>query len=284
MTDSPRRRRTPRRGSSAGVAATEPERTAAPTAVDDDVTVAEALAAVAEAEAASAAAEAASARARAALIQARARQSSPATDHQSAEPTATYDDDTAEPADVELVSAGEVSEPDEPSGSRRGLPWRPTLAGTAVALGIFAICSTLALTVIMVRDHQRAEADKVRDAQYTAAARRGVEALLSIDYNDARTDVQRVIDASTGAFRDDFAKNADDFIKSAQDSRAVSKGSVVAAAVQERTSESAVVALTATSEVNNSNGARNQPRTWRMNVTVAPDGDQVKISKVDFVP
>lgn len=64
----------------------------------------------------------------------------------------------------------------------------------------------------------------------------------------------------------------------------MSKGAVKAAAVEATTGQSATVAVTATSQVSNSNGAGEAPRTWRMSVTVDPDGHDLKISKIEIVP
>jgi Mce-associated membrane protein len=96
--------------------------------------------------------------------------------------------------------------------------------------------------------------------------------------------VKRVLDGSIGAFHDDFASRAGDFIKTAQDSNAVTKGSVTAAALESAGADTAVVLLAATSEVTNSNGARADPRPWRMSVTMSRDEDKWKMSNVEFVP
>jgi Mce-associated membrane protein len=46
----------------------------------------------------------------------------------------------------------------------------------------------------------------------------------------------------------------------------------------------AVVLVAASSQVTNSNGARNDPRPWRMSVTMSLDENQWKMSNVEFVP
>ena len=71
----------------------------------------------------------------------------------------------------------------------------------------------IALIALMLWQHQRVAAQRARDGEFVAAARVGVAALLTIDHSHARDDVQRVLDLSTGAFRDDFQSRADDFIK-----------------------------------------------------------------------
>jgi Mce-associated membrane protein len=36
--------------------------------------------------------------------------------------------------------------------------------------------------------------------------------------------------------------------------------------------------------ITNSAGAKDEPRAWRLRVTVTEDGGQYKMSKVDFIP
>jgi len=111
-----------------------------------------------------------------------------------------------------------------------------------------------------------------------------VVALLSIDHTRADADVQRVLDLSSGSFRDEFAADADDFVRTAVDSQAVTKGSISAAALQSVRDDSAVVLVAASSTVTNVSGAKDDPRPWRMSVTVTRDGDIWKMSDVEFVP
>ena len=42
--------------------------------------------------------------------------------------------------------------------------------------------------------------------------------------------------------------------------------------------------VVATSQVTNANGANEDPRPFRMSVTVTRDGDTCKMSNVEFVP
>jgi Mce-associated membrane protein len=50
------------------------------------------------------------------------------------------------------------------------------------------------------------------------------------------------------------------------------------------TNDSAVVLVASTSEVTNAAGAKQDPRTFRLIVTLTRDGDRLKMSKVEFVP
>jgi Mce-associated membrane protein len=172
------------------------------------------------------------------------------------------------------ASAGEIRPP-------RRLPrWR----AAALAAAALLIGALLALTGLMLVKHNEAAAARAQDRKLIEAASEGIVALLSIDHDRAEADVQRILDLSIGAFRDDFASRAGDFIATAQKGKSVTKGAVTAAALESTGDDNAVVLVAATSQVTNASGARDDPRPWRMSVTVSRDEDQWKMSNVEFVP
>jgi Mce-associated membrane protein len=142
----------------------------------------------------------------------------------------------------------------------------------------------ITLSVLMVQKHRHQAAEQQRSAEYTAAARQSVVTLMSLDFNKAKEDVQRIIDNSTGQFKDDFKNHADDFIKVAQDSKVTTEVTVNATGVEQMTNDTAVVLVSATSRVTNAAGAKQEPRTWRLSVGLQRDGGQIKMAKVEFVP
>ena len=249
-----------------------------PATADGD-TESEAIAAlaVAEAEAAAAEARAEAARIRAGAARARAT----ASRH----PDGT---DNVSSAEVELSCATDSlredradSGRDETRPRRRPkVPW----SRLVVVAGALLSGALLAVTGLMAAHHKEINAQRLQDDEFVAAARRGVQALLSIDYSDARADVERVISSTTGAFRDDFADNADDFVNSAEEAEAVSQGMIQAAALEKRSGDTATVVVAAVSQVSNVAGAQQDPRAWRMSVTVSRDGETLKVSDVEFVP
>lgn len=187
--------------------------------------------------------------------------------------------------DAEVVEAVEAVELAQPA--RRwwlGLP--SGLQGKRIGVVAAAVLTVgcIALTGWMLVAHRQAAAERAHRQAFLDAARNGVVALLSIDHSRAKDDVQHVLDLSTGGFKEEFTKGADDFVKTAEQSKAVTKGSVSGAAVDSVNGDSAVVLLAVVSQVTNSNGARQDPRPFRMSVTVSPDGGQLKMSNVEFVP
>ncbi|ORC11006.1 hypothetical protein C3473_22495 [Mycobacterium kansasii] len=273
-----------------------------------------ALAEQAEAEAAEAEALAAAARARARAIQLRRRaevaegpdegpdtEEGPATEGVGAE-VSKGEPDASEPTVLSEVSenveaergldgGGEGSDVDvsadaDEAPARRRRRLRLTRSAVAAALAVIVILAGLSGSLFMLVKHRDATRHRDRVAEFAAAARQGVVTLTSLDFTNAKQGVQRILDNSTGAFRDDMAKVAADFIKVVEQSKVVEQGTVQAVAVDvdTMTDDSAVVLVASTSEVTNAAGAKQDPRKFRLIVTITRDGDQLKMSKVEFVP
>jgi Mce-associated membrane protein len=248
---------------------------------------AESLAEEAEAEAAEAEAIAAAARARAKAI--RLRRAAQAAEEVPDIAIETDQSDTAvEAADIAAdteaddAAAVEVHEV-EPARRRRWTLGR-ILISVAAALAVLCTCALIAASVFMFIAHRNVVADQRQSAEYAAAGRQSVVTLMSLDYNKAQEDVQRIIDNSIGQFKDDFQNQSADFVKVAQESKVITEVTVNSVAVESMSDDSAVVLVAATSRVTNTAGANQEPRSWRLSVDLQRDGGQIKMSKVEFVP
>lgn len=253
----------------------------------DQADVAELSAEEAEAVAAAAEAEAAAARARANVL--RVQQAKAQQEADAAADVAVVEDDLSEDADVEAVEDIDASddaedlEADAAPVRRRGkLASIAKYAAVILAvIGIAALASTSAWIVVK---HRQAEHQRDLGAQFSAAARQGVVSLMSLDFNRAKEDVQRIVDSSTGQFREDFQSQAEEFAKVAESSKVVTEAKVTATAVQAMTEDTADVLVAAASTITNAQGAKEDPRSWRLIVSMARDGDQIKMAKVEFAP
>lgn len=233
-----------------------------------------ALAEQAEAEAAETEALAAAARARARAI--KLRREAEAEAETPAEVTAPGPDKANE-AD-EPDEPAETAHTPEPAGRRR--------AGVPLTLSVVAVVGIVGLLGAsgwMAWQHHDVVQEQQRAAAYVATARQGVVNLTSLDYNKAKEGVQRVLDIATGEFKDDFQRRAEDFESVVKDSKAVTEGAVAATAIESMNKDSAVVLVLANERVTNIAGAKDQPRTFRFRVSVVHDGDDLKLSKVEFV-
>ena len=256
------------------------------TSTEKNVAAVEALALAEDAEAEAAEADAAAAAARARAKALRLRREAAKAAETVAAPEPDTSDDTAEDASKVIEEADSADElEEEPARKRRRLRiplpgWKPV----AAAVVVIAIAALLTATGYMYWNHRQQAADQQRRAEYSAAARQSVVTLMSLDFNKAKDNVQRIIDNSTGGFKDDFKKQAEDFIAVAQESKVITEVTVNATAIESMTDDSAVVLVSATSRVTNSAGAKQEPRSWRLSVDLKHDGGQIKMSKVEFVP
>lgn len=239
-------------------------------ATDSPQSKAEALVLAEEAEAAAIEAEALAAAARARAHAARLRhhaQTMP-DDFEQDVPDATVETTRPEPASTSA------------SWQRR----LPLICTIAKAVSVAAILAFISVSVYLVWQHNDAVERQQRTAFFLAGAKQGVINMTSLDFSKAKRDVQRVIDSSTGEFRDDFQQRANDFTKVVEQSKAVTEGTINAAGVESMDKNSALVLISATSRITNSTGVKEEPQVWRLRVTVTEDGGQYKMSKVEFVP
>jgi Mce-associated membrane protein len=247
--------------------------------------LAEAAEAEAEATAAEALAVAAHARARALRLR-RAAAAMTDLDSGDASPVDSSTHDAQGGAEDDLPGEREPAD-NVPAVSaikpRWHLPGRPRRRLAAAAVAVLFACAMFGVGGRLLWQHREKLGEQQRTAEFAAAARQGVVTLMSMDFAHAKDDVQRVIDDSTGSFKDDFVKGAKDFIAAAQQSQLTTVTTVNAAAVKSMATDSANVLVAATSEVTNAAGAKQEPRAWRLVVTVTRDADQLKLSKVEFV-
>ena len=199
---------------------------------------------------------------------------------------ATDNDDTDE-AETEDEVSDETPEDAEseakPARSRRRLRL-PSWSVAWKAAVIVLICAFVAASGYMMWNRHQVNERNQHAANFIAGARQGVVNLTSMDFNKAKEDVQRVIDSSTGQFHDDFQARAKDFTTVVEQSKVVTQGTVNAAAVQSINGDAALVLVAATSHITNAAGAKDEPRNWRLKVTVKNDGGQYKMSNVEFIP
>lgn len=246
------------------------------------------LLALAEAEALEAETAAAAARAKAEVLRLRRAAELAAAEKAAAAEAAA--DETA--ADDEAAQPDETDDADEPEtaveavadGSAAGSSVGRVLRWAAAVIVVLAIGALVTVSTLLVRHHNEVHAQQERTARYESAARQGVVTLMSLDYNKVDDNVNAILDNSTGEFKKDFENAAEDFKKTARVSKAVTEARISSVAVESATDNDAVVLVAAATKVTNANGAKQEPRNWRLSVELAREGDQIKVSKVEFVP
>ena len=197
--------------------------------------------------------------------------------------------DATDVADVPASDIPATPQPMPPAPPPSPPPPPPAglLRTVTVAVTTLLTAGLLGATGYMVWQHQKAAELRRSAAEFTAAARQDVINLMSMDYTRAQESVQRVLDNSTGKFRANFDETADEFVKALQDEKIVTTATINDAAVEldSMTDESAVVMVSATSrrEGRQAPKEQQQPQVWRVLLTLERDGDQIKMSDVEFV-
>jgi Mce-associated membrane protein len=170
-----------------------------------------------------------------------------------------------------------------PSGTSRRR-WLHRLGRKPVRVAAIVVISvSLAASGYMVWEHLTLAHERQHAAEFAAAARQGVETMMSIDPDHANANVQRLIDNTTGLLKSQLQASATYMVKHAQDAKITTKATVEDVAVESMTDNSAVVLVIAKSDTTNADKSKRPPVFWRLSVDIERDGGQPKMSKLDFV-
>ena len=166
---------------------------------------------------------------------------------------------------------------------RRRITARLSQVGWAAVAGVTVVALLAGLTGWLgYRAYERHQADARRDL-FIQVARQGAVNLTSISYKEIDADVQRIIDLSTGAFREDFEQRSKPFIEVVKAAQSKSEGTVTDAGLESQRGDSAQV-LVAVAVKSQTAGGEEAPREWRMRIEVRSVGDDARVSNVVFVP
>ena len=152
---------------------------------------------------------------------------------------------------------------------------------------IVGVISVLALGGVAgwlgYRAYDAYQAERGRDL-FLQVGRQGALNLTTIDWQHAEADVQRVLDSATGTFYDDFQNRVEPFIAVAKQAQSKTVGTIAEAGLESATDNEGKVLVAVTVETTNIGAPEQEPRAWRMRLTVQKVGDGAKVSAVDFVP
>jgi len=207
---------------------------------------------------------------------------STATDPTKAEAT---ESDASSAIDVDGVDDHEDDDIDEDDDIAAIAPRSPmshvrlaTIAGLVLVVALAALTGWLGY-----RTYESHKADAQRKL-FLQVGRQGALNLTTIDWQQADADVQRILDSATGTFYDDFQKRAQPFIEVVKQAQSKSVGTIAEAGLETASDDEAQVLVAVTVKTTNAGAPDQQPRAWRMRISVEKVGDEAKVSNVEFVP
>jgi Mce-associated membrane protein len=133
------------------------------------------------------------------------------------------------------------------------------------------------------RTHASRQAQDQRNL-FLQVGRQGALNLTTIDWRHADTDIRRILDGATGTFYDDFAKRSQPFVDVIKQTKSTTVGTITEAGLESDGPRAAQVLVTVNVKTSNAVASEQDPRYWRMRISVQEVGDQAKVSNVEFVP
>jgi Mce-associated membrane protein len=151
-------------------------------------------------------------------------------------------------------------------------------AGVTAALGLGGVAGWLGYRALEARHVQVVRNELVE------AARQGAVNLTTIDYTKVDADIKRILDSSTGDFRDDFQRRSQPFVVVVKEVKSKSEGTVTAAGLESQNGDQAHVLVTLSVKTSTAAAQQQEPRAWRMRISVQKTDGVAKVSNVQFVP
>lgn len=152
------------------------------------------------------------------------------------------------------------------------------VAGLCVVIALAGTTGWLAY-----RAHQADEVANLQ-AKFMQVASQGALNLTTIDWEHAEADVTRILDSASGSFYDDFAQRSQPFIEVVKQAKSKSVGSITQAGLESGSADQAQVLVAVNVTTTVAGTPAPTPRSWRMRVSVLKQGDEIKVSNVEFVP
>lgn len=199
--------------------------------------------------------------------------SSPTDEDSTESPDLAEDYDAA--VDGEVDGAAEDAAPVKKSMSPVRLA---TVSGLVIVVALGALTGWLGF-----RAYQSHQAQQQR-ALLVQVARQAALNLTTIDWQHADADIQRILDSATGTFYDDFSKRSKPFVDVVKKAQSKSVGTITESGLESQSGDEAQVLVAVSVNTSNLGAAEQEPRYWRMRISVQQTGDEVKVSNVAFVP
>jgi Mce-associated membrane protein len=187
----------------------------------------------------------------------------------------------ADELDAEDIDAEDAGAEDTKKPARQwfsGIP-RPIAVGVAIIVGLVGLGGWLGY-----RLHQDHQVQAQRNL-YVQVARQTAINLTTINYTEVDADIKRVLDSATGGFHDEFQNRSQPFVEVVKKVQSKSEGTIAEAGLLSYTKDQAQVLVAVSVKTSMAAAPADQePRRWRMRLTVDKTGDSAKVSNVEFVP
>src|ERR1700728_2400192 len=156
---------------------------------------------------------------------------------------------------------------------------KPIAVGLAIIVALSGLGGWLGFRI-----HQDNQVQAQRNL-YVQVARQTAINLTTINYAEVDADIKRVLDSATGGFHDEFQNRSQPFVEVVKKVQSKTDGTISEAGLVSYTKDQAQVLVAVAVKTSMAAAPADQePRRWRMRLTVDKTGDNAKVSNVEFVP
>ena len=165
------------------------------------------------------------------------------------------------------------------------------VALAAIAAVLAAACVVVAIWPTAVPGESKAEKANNRDVAVTVAATQATKAFLDVDYHDMDTRIAKVLNLSTGTFKNQYQTAKVDLKTQAEQAKAVATGSVRYVGIGDIGQDRAVVYVAADTRVSNvsieqAKAAGKSPddrRFYRFQLNLTKVGNRWLLNDLQFI-
>lgn len=161
---------------------------------------------------------------------------------------------------------------------------RDRVARLATLAGLIALVAVVGLSGWLGFGAYQAHQSEQHRQLFLQVGRQGALNLTTIDWQQSDADVQRVLDSATGTFYDDFSTRSGPFIDVVKSMQSKSVGTISAAGLESESGDEAQVLVAVSVKTSNRGAQEQEPRSWRMRISVQKVAGEAKVSNVAFVP
>jgi Mce-associated membrane protein len=172
---------------------------------------------------------------------------------------------------------------DDETDTQEQSRWRSEVR-LAVAVGAIAVVAIGAVAGwISYGAWQSHQAGQQREL-FLRVARQLAQDFTTISYTDVESDVQRILDMSTGAFHDDFSQSSQQFIDHIKNERSTSQGTVTGAGLESTEGNSARALVAVAVKLSTAEKPDLRLNGFRLRIDLQRAGGGAKVSNVEYVP
>lgn len=187
-------------------------------------------------------------------------------------------DETVEEAADE--TAEEAAE--EPAAAKRRVVVRAGLGASGVVLLVLAVALGGALGFLVYKKGQLEAAEEARKEVAFAAAQ-AAQDLSSYDYRTVDSDLRRATGHTTGKFREEFAKQAEQVGETARKQQTVTEGVAIKTGVERVSGSTAVALVFLNQQTAKADTAERLPNQYTLRLTMRKVGDRWLVEKLQVM-